>query len=831
MNKSSYLYNPVANQFFQSYNEKLFENEQVDNTIEKICDNALNVFKILNFDLAPKRERNADVIRVKLSKIADSSTVKSLTANLIDYADDSDLLDSRFAETKRIYLESLKKLCEALNRTVEIAKGKEDIILKDFRISATKLQSLIDTIAKQAEEEEKKKSLKESEYFYDDTLNESLFTGYKERVSRLKKLLTNLITSAEGKDQKSGYGRDWKREFIDLDVRVKAIDNSEAGDKNRKALDDLEKKTQKLQEDFYNSLIQTANRSLQKLEDDEEVYTSYGDVINLVNSALDLMTRAKAQYSIAMEEVKNEIELKDAEIAKAVFPLKRGDTDSDRKIKGSKLIYNIQTALCNGIPSAGRLIKSKGGPNGKYGPATTSVIATIQKMSGNKNTNGQIDQKLLSDIISSDWVSEKDKKAINGSLKTIGSKMTNESQSHVHFIKSVSEFLMPLNEEKIVINNSDFEKELSNQYKSIASIAPPKEGGYSKDYKGGKKAGGVKELSKSLRSFYNIKIESEDFLKTDGTLKSSYTPEFISGWNSALSKVSDKDPGEYSYFFFNNGVYNINLGSTSLKTACNWTKWAEARQIRTLGNEDATEFLRNYLKGWTTFGMVRPEWRYDGIKKLIKTNSNNDDLDLSGPFEMIESSLKNKEIPFIDYENLRGDIAKAFNIVLQKSERNPDLGKEEFVALNNFLIIVSNCVTFDGSKFISCIKWINDNVFGESTAKRITKDMIFSMDEDDSDTGPLLSYEGSKIIIGDFAELERRKSKSKRELSESLGGLKVIAGLKDSQSGIKRILGNTAYYISADIYPSIATHVKRMNAIEFDQVPQQAPFKCVNTDK
>ena len=826
MNNKPYIHNPIAKQLLEGYYEKLFENEQVDSLLVKISDGALNAFKILTFDLAPKRDRNPDVIRVKLSDIANSKTVKSLTAKLIDYADDNDLSDSRFAESKRLYLDALKKFAEALDRSSEIAKSKDDVILKQFKLSVSKLQNSIDNIAKQAEEEEKAKNESfDSEFGSEDSINESIFTGYKDRVKNLKKSLTNLITSAEGKDQKSGYGKDWKRLFIELDEKRKALDNSDGGEKNRKQLEELEKQVEKFQEEFNNSMVQTANRTLQQLEADEEINVTYSDVTNLTNQALDLLTRAKTQYGLAVKLIKDENQVKEVEMSKAVFPLKRGDTDSDKKIKNSGLIFAIQSALCNGIPSAGKLIRSKGGPNGKFGPATASVISTIQKISGNKNANGQIDQALLQDIISSDWVSEKDKKAINQALHTIGTKM-NESKSN-SYVSSLSEFYGEVNEGKIVINNSEFEKELETQYKAQTanSVGGHHEGGDSKK----SSSSGVQSLSKKLRQKYNIKVESDDFTKQDGSLKASYNNDFIKSWNVALDKAEPAD--EYSYFFFSGGVYNINLATSSLKNVCNWVKWAEARQIKTLGNDDATEFLRNYLKGWTTFGMIRPEYRYEGVKSLLKKNSDNDDLDLSGPFEMMESSIKNKEIPFIDYENLKGDIAKAFNVALQKSDKSPDLGKEEFVAINNFLVMISNCVSFDGSKFISCVKWINDNVLGASTAKRISKDSIFGITEDDSDSGPLLTYEGSKIIVGEYDSIKKRKTTSKKQMSGSLDGIAILAEMKGSESGIKNILGNNSYYIAADVYPSIATHLKRMNAREFGDVPQQAPFKCVDTDK
>jgi hypothetical protein len=791
MNKNPYINNPVAKQLLESYYERLFENENVDELLVKISDNALNAFKILNFDLAPKRDRNPDVIRVKLSDIANSKTVKSLTAKLIDYAKDNDLVNSKFAESKRLYLESLGKFAEALDRSSEIAKGKDEVIIKQFKLCCTKLQNSIDAIAKQAEQEAKNESF-DSDFDSTESLNENIFTGYQDRVVHLKKNLTNLITSAEGKDQKNGYGRDWKRTFIDLDEKRKALDKAEGGDKNRKALEDLEKQVEKFQEEFNNALVQTANRSLQKLEDDEEVYTTYSDVTNLVSQGLDLLTRAKTQYGLAVKEIREDSEMKETEMAKALFPIKRGDIDSAKKFKNSGLIAAIQKALMDGIPAASKLMKSKGGADGKYGIATASVVSTIQKISGNKNTNGDIDKTLLSDIMSSDWVSAEDSKAIQKSLDTVKAKM-NESQNSV---LSLSDYLKnSVNEGKIVINQSEFEKELNTQYKAASAAAPASATEF--DHHKGSTSSSVSKLSKNLRQKYSIKVEAEDFTKHDGSLKASYSPEFIKEWNQALEKA---DPAEeYSYFFAKGGVYNINLGTTSLKTPCNFVKWTESRQIKELGNEDAVDFMRNYLKGWTTFGMIRPEWRYEGIKTLLNKNSDNDSLDLSGAFELMESCVKNKEIPFIDYENLKGDIAKAFNLVLQKGEKSPDLGKEEFVAINNFLVMIANCVTFDGSKFVSCIKWIHDNVLGESTAKRIANDNIYISDTDDKDTGLLLTYQSSKIISGHFNELEKSRNTSKRQMSGDLPGFSILGGARKTKEGIKKMLGENIYYIAADI--------------------------------
>ena len=61
--------------------------------------------------------------------------------------------------------------------------------------------------------------------------------------------------------------------------------------------------------------------------------------------------------------------------------------------------------------------------------------------------------------------------------------------------------------------------------------------------------------------------------------------------------------------------------------------------------------------------------------------------------------------------------------------------------------------------------------------------------------------------------------------------IKISSGKDPEDAGVKEILGKNLYYIAADIYPSIATHIKRMNATSFDEIPQQSPFKCINVDK
>lgn len=814
---NQYLFNPVARMLFSS-NERIFENEKVESLLNKVCDGALTSFKVIIFDLAPKRDRNPDVLRNKLSKISNSKTVKELTSNLLDYAQDNEVADTNFAEVKDLYYKSLEMFCKALNRATEINKANSEIILKKFKNDPMKLQASVDLIAKQAQEEE-------------ESLNESLFSGYRDRVNNLKKLLTNLISSAKGKDQKSGYGRDWERTFIELDQIRKSLDNTkgEIGEKNKRNLEDLEKKVDKFHTDFNNAMINAANRSLQALEDDEEVGNSYGDINDIMTQALDYSARAKTQYSLALKEINDKHIVKDDDIGKGLFPIKRYDKDSQKKFKGSKLIFAIQTALCNAFPAAKKVINANNGPSGNYGSATQSVIATLQKLSGNKNANGEIDKVLLANILSSDWMESEDRKAIQKALDTIRNKSkVNESFQILDDIYT----LRFVNEEKISVNKSDFERELKDQYKLITGKTDLTQKAFSEeDQSSGDKATGVTSLAKKLRSKYNLKVEKETFVKGDETLKSSYNEDFISAWNKAIDEAEPSD--DYSYFFFDEGLYNINLSSSSLKTPCNWKKWAKVRQLRTLDNEDSLAFVENYMKGWKTFGMINAEARYEGIKQLIRIHNEDDEKELSGAYEMMENSITNKSIPYIDFEVLKDDIKSAINMVIQSDETSVDLGPDEFIALNNFLIMIANAITFDGDKFISCIKWIHDNVIGEETSNRISKDSISSFGEKENREDPFLTYEGNSISVTKIKDLEKRKVKdSNREISKALIGFKPLIKMGNSTTdGIKKMLGKNLYYISADIYPGVSAHLSRINSSNFEDIPDVKPFKCVNIEE
>jgi peptidoglycan hydrolase-like protein with peptidoglycan-binding domain len=828
--------NPVARAIFESDRTgRLFENEAVDGVLRTISDACLDIYQKIVFDMAPNRERNPKGTRTKLSPLIDANDIESVVAVLRNDSAEAGIKTPSYADSKNLYLQALEKYTEALISACKINKANEKFILDYIKAGAQVKQRTTEYLAKSAKEENDAK-INDSESFYFNgeltALYESgIFTGYKGRVEDLRKILANLILSSKDKTSKNGYGRDWQTTFIDLDEKRKTLDTSKGafGEKDKKALDELEKQVDKYRLEFIKASNAAIDKSLTAVANDEELNGAYGDVNTLCDEAKLLKTRADSQYATALTVIKDEHKEKEEVFNKTLFPITRGNTDADDKFKDSGLIFAIQKALCDGIPAAGKLIKSKGGPNGKYGPATKSVIATIQKMEGNNNVNGEIDQALLSDILSSDWVSDENKKAIHKALDIAKVKM-NESLSTVF---SFSDFANSnkINEKKIVINNDDFEKELDAQYKETVSSEPlatdkgksPKEGEENDEAESGKASGDVNKLAEKLRSVYNIKIEGSHFTRDNGSLKPSYDAKFIKAWLKALEGV-EASPKEFTYFFNDGGLYKINSKDTSLKSPSNWSKFEKVDE-----KDDVTLFIKNNINQFATLGFINHKKRYDALDKFIGSVSKED------AFKNIASRMKsilvNKEVPFISMDDMKGDVKRAFDIALDVDSSDPDMGTYEFTLLNSLLVGISNCVTYDadGKKFIPCIKWIADNVLTEDVCQRIADDRLIN---DQARDGVLLTFSGDTLVAPKRSEIDSillKKNedgfKSARDLASfnSIIKYKPNTGMKTG----KGIVILNLRRITKTIYPAVSTFCKRVNTTEFKNFPQVSPNKCI----
>jgi len=842
--------NPVARAIYEnSISGKLFENEAVDNVLRTISDACLDIYQKVVFDIAPARERNPDGSREKLSPIISANTIESLVAVLRNDSAESGVKTASYAESKNLYLQALEKYTEALISACKVNKANEKFILDYMKAGAQVKQRRTEQLAKSAKEENDSKNGIEESYYFNgelDMLNEAgIFTGYKGRVDDLRKILANLILSSNGKTSKNGYGRDWQTTFVDLDEKRKSLDTSKGafGEKDKKALDDLEKQVDKYRLEYIKASNAAIDKSLTNIQNDEELNGAYGDVNTLCDEAKLLKTRADSQYSTALVAIKDEHKEKEEVFNKTLFPISRGNTDADDKFKDSGLIFAIQKALCDGIPAASKLIKSKGGPNGKYGPATKSVIATIQKMEGNKNVNGEIDQALLSDILASDWVSDENKKIIHKALDVAKVKM-NESVSTVF---SFDDFIKgsEINEsKKITINNDDFEKELDAQYKETISSEPlsqnkgksePKEGDEDGDSEGTKSAD-VNKLAEKLRSVYSLKIEGKSFTRDDGSLKPSYTPGFIKSWSLALDGVKES-PKDYKYFFYDGGLYRIDSSKTTLKIPNNWPKFEKVDD-----KDDPYLFFRECTSPMLTLGSISKQKRFDAIKSVLpllgskSITSGGYAFGMNGVYNKLPDFIKYKEIPFVDMDTLKDSVKRAFVLAIDADADDPDMGSNEFLALNNILVSIANCISYDAQsgKFISCLKWIHDNVLTEDACGRIINDRIISVETGILGKGVLV-YRGNGINIYSRDEINKSvapKYKGTSDASDKeLPGINILASKSPTAySASKAALVINSRIILKNIYPLIKTTCKRLNSEKFDDVPQSSGFKCINSE-
>jgi len=799
-------YNPIARQLFESQMAKSTDNKKiVQDFIGKIVSGTMDVFKAIVFDMAPGNERNPDMLRIKLADVSNSKNLKEAISKIKDYSGETGVSSRLFSDTKQMYVSALGKLCETLEIIDEVSKDKSLEALSNIKSSCLSLQKTIDVLATQ-----KAKKIAEAK----KALNESIFVGFGERIENLKKLLYNLISSAEGKNQKTGYGKDWKRIFIDLDQKLEFLEANRAGitEKDRSLLEDIENKIEKYANEYLDAVIQSSGRMNSDIEQNEELKKYYSDACQLFSEALDLLTRAKSLYMEVLKSLREEIEENEIEVVKYVFPIKMGDDDNNKRFGGTGIISILQDALADGIPSSAEYLKS-GGERGTYGPKTESVVKAIQKNIGNKDISGKLDKSLLDSILVSDFISDKHRKSILEALRSMKKPLRESVTSWTN-----SDLLL---ENKIVLDKETFTKDLKHftsdpDKKTNPSLTKNEQELYDAD-----------ALAKRLRSLYGLKLESDDFKREDGSFKSSYSGPFIKAWYDAVENVGDDKA--YQYFFWDGGVYALDSDLTSLKSPSNWKAWSSIRQLRSLSDDDCIDFMKSYLKDWNTFGMTRVNFRSSAIKTLYKKNSELE-LDYPGIYEMIAPIVSKSDVPFIPYDFLTKKVAKAIEEIAEIGDSNPDLDASNMVVLNNILCMVANTVSFNGEKFISSIKWIYDNCLTPAVAKRISADSITVRSEDSESHGNMLCYDSqtikvrsTKTIINeDIPHLDQYK-----DMDDSLSGWQTISKLASSStSSIKSTLGETVYFIGSRVYPSVKIHVKRMNASQFTDVPQEDSSKC-----
>lgn len=763
--RNYFTHNPAAKSIITDF-MKLNENASVDNLLKRATEICLDTFKKIVFDLASQENRNPDVLRAMLLDISSSKTIKSLVAKIKDYAGEAELGDSRYSKVKNMYMQSLNSLGDALKRLVEIDSKLEDSIIDTYKISANRLISSLDSIAMSYS---KKKSAYESLNFdfTSQSINESISIGFRGRIEKLRKKLVNLISDSKGKDTKNGYGRDWQRLFTSLEQKLEAIEDSKdlTGEKDRKTLSELEKQTDSLSEEYYNYKIRTAEMSMKKIIDDDELVTKYSDVNDIITNALDIIAKANGQELLIDKTIREEMDEMEQKVIQKVFPIKVGAKDTDLKFKKSGIITAVQKSLMSSFPSFKTFLQKHGGADGKYGRATSIAIKSIQSLLGNKNANGELDKPLFDSLLKMEQISGENKKMLTNALGVL-KKTYAMSESRVLGIDNFSNLF-----EAIFIDDDDLEKEIQKNSADLANV-PENSSAKDKEEKTSEDSSLAKKLAKLLRNGYNKNAEEEDFLKEDGTLKSSYPNEFVSAWISTLeenSNSSDK-PG---FFWFQEpdektgALYSTKRLAGNYKKPYNWEKWKEFSGGETSQEKDS--FARWYTSYYTRFGGLEDIQREKVIKELLDFYSNpknsstinpklSDDFsDFASFYDDIKDAIKaGKSSPDSDsYEYFKQGyltseamtkILEAASTAAQIDDEEPDLGFYDFLMLSICVFICGSTVAWNSEKkkWDSALNILKNRVLTESVLKKISDVKV--VENESKALIPILNKEGVSIL-------------------------------------------------------------------------------------
>lgn len=784
-----FTHNPAAKAIISDF-MKLNENASVDNLLKRATEISLDTFKKIVFDLASQDNRNPDVLRAMMLDVASAKTVKSLVAKIKDYAGEAELGDSRFSKVKNMYINALNSMGDALKRLVEVDSKLEDSILNTFKISANKLISSLDSIAINVS---KKQAANEALFLETvaGSINESLFIGFKGRIEKLRKKLVNLISDSKGKDSKNGYGRDWQRLFTALEQKLEAIESSKdlTGERDRKTLSELEKQADSLSEEYYNYKIKAAEMSMKKIIEDDELITKYSDVTEIITAALDLIAKANVQELLIDKSIREEMDEMEQKVIQKVFPIKVGSKDTDLKFKKSGIITAVQKSLMAAFPPFKTFLQKHGGADGKFGPATSIAIKSIQSLLGNKNANGELDKSLFDSLLKMEQISEENKRALSKALDVL-KKTYAMSESKVLGMENFSKLF-----EAIFIDEDDLEREIQKNSADLANF-PEVKSNKEKEEKTSSDSNLAKKLAKNLRKGYNKNAEEEDFLKEDGTLKSSYPVEFVEAWVKTLEQNDNKT--EKPAFFWlqepdekTGSLYSTKRLAGNFKKPYNWSKWKEFSGGDS--PQDRDSFAKWYTGYFSKFGGLQDEQREKVISELLNFYSSPKNSATVNPkladsfsggasfYDDIKDALKGgKSSPdaeayeyfkqgYLTTEALQKILEAASNAA-QVDDEEPDLDFYDFVMLAICVFLCSSTLAWNSEKkkWDPAINILKDKVLKESVVNRILDNKI--VENDPKAMIPALNKEGVEILNKGYDGNSKRIFRENLERASSVLG-------------------------------------------------------------
>jgi hypothetical protein len=709
---------------------RINENEGVLDLSQKMVSNVFSAFKKSSFDYAPAKHRKISAVKSSLKEIGGSSTLKNLFAKMKEQFSDSEISNSKYSNAKSLYGDFMNKGMDALNRMVEIDPKLESKIIKNFQDVFSGYTS------KMKEESSRETSINESE-------NSPIS---KESVRRTKEKLEKiLIPESAGKTPDNGYGRAWTRIFSDLDQRLSAIleDGEISGDSERKAFKTIQSQVEKLSKEFYSYCIKATEGSFKKINSDEETAKKFKDIEDMVMDQMSILARANAEEENAENKIKQEEEEAENKITAKIFPLKQGDNDDSKRLKDSGIIKAVQKALINSFDSVKDLLGKSGGSDGVFTPQLEIAVKSIQSVMGNKNVSGQIDRPMLDLILNADSVSSKDKERISKSLDVLrdeyigeSAKNIGEKPSHKGFM-SLKQFL---GEEAIVESTIHIDNEkLKDEIEKLSIELPEQEKSAKKGPAGTTSDANFESkaslLAKLLRQKGMCKdAEDERFVREDGTLKSSYTPEFIDAWIK-VAEESDMNSAP-SYFLVEydgnsiDGLYASKRLSSTAKKPCNWPKWKQI--IGEYDSSDLFDFVKWYSGYYSNLGGLSAKDRYALAKEIAKENGEKGD-----EHEKIYDKLYkpfSSESYYYGFINEKGmeTIVNAFTRACQIDEKEKDMKDSDFALLANLVALTSTAFMYDkeAEEFVSVIEHISKKVLSPSVMDAITSDKVIDKTKD-----------------------------------------------------------------------------------------------------
>jgi hypothetical protein len=437
-------------------------------------------------------------------------------------------------------------------------------------------------------------------------------------------------------------------------------------------------------------------------------------------------------------------------VTSLVFPIVIGDDDSNKKFKGSLIIANIQKALMNSFPPIKDMLAKRGGADGKFTPAFSVAVKSLQGVLGNKNVSGELDRALLDIILDADKISKTDKEAIADSLDILRKEYVNEShrvlgeKSSESTVLRASQFFGSVSEAAVHIDADKLASELEKHAKDLSDPETSKGGRSALGY--GDRSDNTDqayELAKLLRSKGLVKgAEEETFLREDGTLRASYSPEFMIAWTKTAEDAKEGDLPLYFWVDFKgskiDGLYAAKRLMTNAKRPANWPKWKEI--VGDTDEEDVKDFADWYTSYYSNFGGIDGDTLAALAKSLFSHNREQEEENAK-TYDRLYSHFGTKgyKANYISAEGMEAIKAAAMR-GSQMEEKIQDLTESDFGLLANLIAFNSTTFTYDKKKdkFVPVLQVLMDEVLTDSELKKLESEEVLASSEASGDLVAIL---------------------------------------------------------------------------------------------